>query len=76
MQVIKEGRKIPQRPISNTTFTCVVRGISIETDAKELLGTIKEKYPEVTNVTRIRNDRGPLPLVRLFTRDPKLIIVD
>ena len=70
--ITEEQRKIPQKPTSTTTFTCVIRDISTDIVTKELLDTIKEKYPQVTNITRIINDRGPLPLVRVFTKDPNL----
>lgn len=34
---------------------------------------MKQKRLPITYVTRIVNDRGPLPLIRVFTRDPKLV---
>lgn len=40
---------------------------------KELLNTIKQRYPQITNVIRIKNDKRPLPLTRLFTKDPQLV---
>lgn len=42
MTVIDDKKNNPQKPISNTTFTCVARGIPIETDTKAILEHLKE----------------------------------
>lgn len=40
---------------------------------EELKKNSEKKKVSITNATTIRNDHGPLPLIRLFTRDPKFV---
>jgi len=41
LEISEDKRNSPQRPITNTTFTCVVRGIPIETHTKDILKYLK-----------------------------------
>lgn len=40
-----EKRKMPQKPTSTTTFTCVIRDFPTEVEMKELMDTLKQSYP-------------------------------
>jgi len=66
-------RRETRKPISNTTFTCVIKSIPTTVTINELKEFCKAENINITNATRIKNDRGPLPLIRLFTADPALV---
>lgn len=57
---------------TNTTFTGVMRGLPANVKMEDLKFHFKNKFP-ILNIIRIRNDRGLLPLVRIFTKDPTII---
>lgn len=52
----------------------VARGVNTYNNIEELKkNLIKDKKWRITNITRIRNDKGSLPLIRIFTEDPELV---
>lgn len=55
-----------------TTFTYVIKGIPISTKTEDLKQRLKGKF-SITNLTRIREDKGPLPLIRLYTKETELV---
>lgn len=61
------------KPTSKPTFTCVIKSIPTTISTEELKPYFKTENIHITNATRIRNDKGPHPLVRLFTTDPALV---
>lgn len=62
----------PTRVITKTTFTCVVCGVPAVANIADIKEYLQKTFP-ITNVTRIQNDKGPLPLIRIFTQDPSLV---
>jgi len=64
---------VPQKYITKTTFICVVRSVPTTLDTEELKKSLFHSKILITNAVRIRNDRGPLPITRPFTRDPNTV---
>jgi len=73
MNLPEEKQNETQKSVTNTTFTCVIKRVPTNMEANELELYLKQKGLPITNVTRIKNDRGPLPLLRVFTRDPNIV---
>lgn len=62
----------PQQIRRNTTSTCVIEGILSNRKIEDLKQHLKGKIL-INNLIRIRGDRGPMPLIRLYTKDPTLV---
>lgn len=73
MSVFDQTRSESQTTRTITTLTCVIRGIPTNLEIDELKKHLLKSNIPITNVTRIKNDRRPLPLVRLFVKDSKLV---
>jgi len=50
-----------------------VRGISTNTKVEDIKAYLLKEKILITNAIRIRNSKGPVPLIRLFTKDPTLV---
>jgi len=72
LALLEETQKEAQKPVTNTTLTCVIKGVPTNLEVNDQTLHLKQKGLPVTNVRRIVNDRGPLPLLRVFTRDPNI----
>lgn len=72
LQLLIKRKKGLRKTTGNVTFMCVIVGILTNMDIEELKGYLKDKMFPITNATRIKISNGPLPLVRLSTKEPAL----
>lgn len=74
MNSFEEKQKNHKKKATNTTFICVLRDSPTNMDINNLKLPLKQNGLPITNVTRIINDKGPLPHVRVFTKqNPNLV---
>lgn len=73
---VYDNNRTEPTDIKATTFTCSIRNIPINLEIEILIQKIFMKTNlQITNARRMRNNnRDPLPLFRLFTKDPALVI--